>query len=92
MHLSVSIEEGPSAVSVIHEQLSEHEIVTRYFVLPEEPVQARRMRLPIRQETNPDGGVDKGHQAARLLAEGDSRRLGTGLAAGSEPRSARSRS
>src|SRR5207237_828229 len=89
MHLFIGFEKLPPPPFVANEELTEDEFVASNLIFPEQSVEFGRIGFPIREEANPDRGVDKDHQAARRLAEGTSRRLGTPFAPGSEPRRAR---
>jgi hypothetical protein len=91
-HPFVCREQLPAPSAIAHKKFSIDQLVPNHLIESKKSLQLRCVRNPIGVETYPHGRVHEHHQAALRfadglrLAEGLSRRLGTSLASGSEPR------
>ena len=93
MHLLVADQQLLAASGIPDEQFAVDEDVATHLIEAEEAIKFSRIGRPIRQEPDPDGGVDEDDHAFEGRArDGGSRRLAVERARGSEPRSVRRRS
>lgn len=93
-HLCVVIKKALPASFVPNQYLPVNQFVPNHLLSVQEDIQFRCLSKPTGEELNPDRGIDQDSHATRffcLPGAGFSRRLGTSVASGSEPRRARSR-
>ena len=92
VHLFVGSQQFRSTSPVADQEFPKDQLMPDHLIALEQTVELGGVRPTIGQEANPDRSVDEYHHAARRLVVGFSRRRGTSLATGSDPRSARKRS
>ena len=92
VHLLVGRQQFRSSSPVADQEFPEDQFMPDHLIALEETVELGGVRLTIGQEANPDRRIDEYHHAARRFVVGFSRRRGTSLAPGSDPRRARKRS
>lgn len=89
MNAVVGFQKLNSPAGIADQQLAIHEVMAGNFVSLEQTIQFGGKRHPVREKTNPDGGIDKNHQTSVLVFLICGLRLGTSDAPRSAPLSFR---